>query len=448
VCGADFGRGGSWSRQGTILFASSSQGPLHRVPADGGTPMPATTLDSANAEVSHRWPDFLPDGDHFLYVKTPAVNGTYSLFVGSLRSDRRAYIGEVESGAEYGAGLLVYVLHRTLEARPFDLRTLRWSGEPVPISNVPGIGGSLAEPHASVSQNGMLVYSFAAAREGRLRWFDTRTGSATPLASGPYFDPALSPDGTRIAAERIEGTGHSNIWLVDARNGHAERWTDDAALNRHPCWSPAGDSIVFASNRSGSYELFARDTRGSLAERRMYSPASALILWANDWHPGGLMTFDRYDPGTGYDVFELHSGTVVPIAHGSGTELHGVISPDARWLAFESDVTGSSRIYLMDRRTSERFVLPGDGGFEPRWARATGRLFYHAATGRFFEVTPLAGRPPGAWPSRALFRSGILAGYDIDAYGRCVLCCVLADTDRLGEIGVLANLPAAVARGL
>jgi Tol biopolymer transport system component len=448
VCRAEMGRGGSWSRLGTILFASSTQGPLYRVPADGGTPIPATTLDSANAEVSHRWPYFLPDGDHFLYVKSPAVDGTYSLFVGSLRSDRRAYVGEAESGAEYGAGLLVYVLHRTLEARPFDLHTLRWSGQPVPISNVPGIGGSLAEPHASVSQNGMLVYSFSAAREGRLRWFDTRTGNATPLASGPYFDPALSPDGTRVAAERIESTGHSNIWMLDAQNGRAERWTDDGALNRHPHWSPAGDSIVFASNRSGSYELFARSSRGSLAERRVYSPAGALLMWVNDWHRGGLMTFDRYDPGTGYDVFELRSGTAVPIAHGTGSELHGVISPDARWLAFESDVSGSSRIYLVDRRTSERFVLPGDGGLEPRWARATGRLYYHAVTGRFFEVTPLAGRPPDTWPTRALFRSGILAGYDIDAYGRRVLCSVLAETDRPDEIGVLANLPAAVARGL
>jgi len=95
--------------------------------------------------------------------------------VGSLHSDRRVYVGQVESGAVYTAGMLVYMVNQALEARSFDAHTLRWSGDPRPISAIPGFGGSVAEPHASASENGTLVYSFQAARESRLEWVHTST---------------------------------------------------------------------------------------------------------------------------------------------------------------------------------------------------------------------------------------------------------------------------------
>lgn len=448
VCEAELGRGGTWNRRGTIVFAASTQGPLLRVAAEGGTPIPVTALAPGGTEASHRWPWFLPDGERFLYVRTPAKQGTYGLYVGSLRSERRVYVGEVESGAAYTSGLLVYLLNRTMEARPFDARTLRWSGDPVPLSDIPGTGGSLAEPHASVSANGTLVYTLVPARESRLEWVDVRTGVATSLAVGPYFDPALSPDGRRVAVERVEGTGHSNIWMVDALTGAAERWSAGDGLQRKPVWSPDGDSLVYTTNRSGSYEFFVRATNGSLAERRLFAPPRALLMWVNDWRRGGLLTFDRYEPGTGYNVYEMRRGTPVPVASSAASEMRGALSPDARWLAYDSDASGRFQIHVVDRRTSERYVLPGEGGIEPCWARESGRLFYATPAGEFFEATPLPGRPPTEWPSRRLFRTGIVSGFDVDARGERVLCCVRVESTRPAEIGVLANLKAAVAEGL
>jgi eukaryotic-like serine/threonine-protein kinase len=447
VCHAVFGRGGTWSRLGTILFASSTQGPLYRVPATGGTPLPATVLDTANAEVSHRWPCFLPDGDHFLYVKSPATNGTYSLFVGSIDTDRRAYVGEVESGAEYSSGLLVYVRNRTLEARPFDLRTLRWAGDPVPISSVPGIGGALAEPHASVSQSGILVYPFSGRRQNRLTWYDTRTGITTAFATGPYFNPVISPDGRHLVAERIEGTGHSEIWMVDGGTGAAERWTDGGGLARYPQWSPAGDSVVFASNRSGRYALYERATHGSLVDRLVFEPVGAILVWPMQWLRGGRIVFDRYAPGTGYDVFELIGRDTMPLARTATNESHGALSPDGRWLAFQSDATGPVRIQVVDVHSGERYLLTRDPGEEPRWAGATGRLYFHDLGGRFFEVNPIPGRTPDQWPIRVLFRTGIVSGFDVDATGKRIVCSVQAESDRPDEIGVIANLRATVMRG-
>lgn len=441
VCDLELGRGGTWNRSGTIVFAASSQGPLHRVPAAGGTPVPVTALEPGGSEVSHRWPFFLPDGERFLFVRTPERAGTYSLFVGSLRSDRRVYVGEVESGAVYAAGLLVYLRNRTMEARPFDARTLRWSGEPVPIENLPTIGGSLAEPHASVSVNGTLVYTHVAGDDSRLEWVDVRTGVVTPLATGPYFRPALSPDGRRIVVERIEGTGKSNLWMVDVVSGKASRWTDEEALNRNPIWSAAGDSVLYSSNRSGNYQLFARATDGSMEERLVLSPPRALMMWADDWARDGSVFFVRYEPVTAYNAYELRGESATPLANSEANEMRPVLSPDGRWLAYDSDASGIRHVYLLDRRTSQRWDLTPEGGMTPHWVRITGRLLYQAPAGAIVEVTPVPGKPPTAWPSRPLFRTGRLSGYTVDALGQRVLCCVRFPLDRPEEIGVLVHLP-------
>jgi Tol biopolymer transport system component len=447
ICPVEYGRGGTWNKRGTILFAGSTRGPILRVSAEGGTPIPVTTLDSLSTEASHRWPHFLPDGEHFLFVTTPEREGVYPLFVGSLRSDRRVHVGGVGSGAVYTSGLLVYMLNHALEARPFDLRSQRWSGPPTPITSIPGDGGSIAEPHASASQNGTLVYSFEAARDSRLTWYNVRTGHATTIAAGPYFDPRLSPDGRRVAAERVESTGRSNVWLVDVATGHAERWTNGPGLHRRPTWSPDGDSIVFATNRSGSYELVARRADGSLAERQLLARERALMMWISDWQPGGGFMLDTYDPGTANNIHEWRSGVRTPVATTDANELNGVMSPDGRWIAFESNATGLPRIYLVDRHSSERYALSGEGGMRPRWARETGRLYFHTPAGEFLEVTPDAAQRPPDWPVRSLFRTGVMWGYDVDARGERVLASVRSDSDRLDEVVVLVNLPRVVEQG-
>lgn len=446
ICKAEMGRGGSWSPSGTILFAGSTQGPLLRVDCEGGTPVPATTLDPRRSEVSHRWPFFLPNGDHFLYVTTPESNGAFSLYVGALHSDRRVYVGPVESGAVYSSGMLIYMFEQALEGRPFNLRTLRWSGERRQLIPMPGLGGSIAEPHASVSRTGTLVHSFEAARESRLEWIDTRTGRTSPLAVGPYFDPSVSPDGRRILAERVEGTGRSNLWMLDARTGAAERWTDDPALNRKPVWSPSGDSIVFSSNRNGHYQLFVRATEGSTEERSILAPLPGLLMWPNDWRPGGLITFDMYEAGSGYDVYELRGGTPVPMARTAAFEARGSLSPDRRWLAYDSNVSGRMKVLVVDRQTLERYELP-QSGLQPRWARRSGALFFRSPAGEFFQVTPKDGLRPPEWPVRSLFRTGVVAGFDPDADGTRLLCCIKSETGQPEEIAVIVNLPRAFTRG-
>ena len=448
ICRAELARGGSWSPDGTVLFAPRMQGPLLRVPATGGVPVPVTTLDSSLAEGTHRWPYFLPDGEHFLYVTTPERDGKFSLYVGSLRSDRRVYVGPVESGVVYSSGMLVYTVNDGLEARPFDLRTLRWSGDPRPLSASPGFGGSVAEPHASVSENGTLVYAIEAARESRMVWIDVTTGAETLIARGPYFDPALSPDGRRIAAERVEGSGRSNLWMIDVASGRTERWTEIPGMNRKPVWSPTGDSLLWANNKTGHDALCIRRTDGSLEERIVVPSGEPPMMWPTSWPRHGPITITRYDAGASFDLFELHADVLAPLVCTPASESRCAISPDGRWLAFDSNRAGPVRIQLMDLRTREQFMLPTAGGMDPHWASAAGRLYFRTPVNDFFEVTPIAGRRPTEWPIRHLFRTAVPEGYDVDADGRRVLCCLKTDIGRPEEVAVLVHLRAAAEQGM
>ena len=448
ICRAELGRGGSWGSDGTILFAAPLQGPLLRVRAGGGVPVPATALDSAVAEQSHRWPFFLPDGDHFLYVTTPERNGTFDLFVGSLSSDRRVYLGPVESGVIYSSGMLVYMVNEGLEARPFDVGTLRWRGDPRPLSAIPGYGGSVAEPHASVSRNGTLVYAQEAVREGRVVWIDVATGAETVVARGPYFDPAVSPDGRRIAIERVEGSGHSNLWMIDAATGTAERWTDVPGLNRKAVWSPAGDSLLFSSSRGTRDAIYVRRTDGSMAERLVVPSGPAPMMWATSWPRRGPITLTRYDIGSSWNLYELEAGHPVPIVATPAPESRGAMSPDGRWFAFDSNRSGKTHIQLMEMGSREQYMLSIAGGMDPRGASAAGTLFFHTAANEFYEVSPVAGRRPTEWPIQRLFRTAVPDGYDVSADGKRVLCCLKSYIGRPEEVAVLVNVRAAATKRL
>ena len=448
ICQAEAGRGGSWGTDGTVLLAPSLVGPLLRVRASGGVPVPATTLDSAVSETSHRWPCFLPDGDHFLYVTTPERDGTYSLFVGSLHSDRRVYVGPVESAVVYSSGLLIYRVNEGLEARPFNLGTLRWSGDPRPLSAIPGYGGSVAEPHASVSRNGTLVYALESVREGRLTWIDAATGAETVVARGPYFDPALSPAGHRVAVERAEGSGRSNIWMLDMTSGAAERWTDLPGMNWKPLWSPSGDSLIYSSNRSGTDGLYARRTDGSLGDRVVIPPGEQPMMWATSWPGHGPITVTRFDKSNGYNLYSLRGGALTPLVSTPALEARGAVSPDGHWLAYDTNRSGQTRIQVEDLGTHEEYLLPIPGGMDPHWARTAGTLFFHTAANDFFEATPVAGLRPTEWPLRRLFRTGVTDGYDVTADGKRVLCCLKSYVGRPEEVGVLVNVRAATGKGM
>ena len=216
ICKAGDGRGATWSRDGTIVFAPESAGPLSRVRESGGDVVPATTLDASRNETGHRWPCFLPDGKHFLFVTLPAKQGNLDVFLGSIDSMDRKFLFAAGSAPVYvEPGYLVYLRDNTLVAQRFDTARLATTGDPVSLGEAPAPSGWNGGPVVSASNDGLLARWGMGLPNTTLQWYD-RTGKSlgdVPVPVGRYEQLKLSPDGKRLATVKRSTVSSSDIWL-------------------------------------------------------------------------------------------------------------------------------------------------------------------------------------------------------------------------------------------
>ncbi|MGH9389254.1 MAG: TolB family protein, partial [Vicinamibacteria bacterium] len=251
LCDAATHRGGAWNRDGVMLFAPLSGGPLYRVSDSGGVGVPLTTLDSARQENAHRWPLFLPDGKHFLYVARSANPDHTGIYLRSLDSDESRRLIGAYSSVVYVPPYLLYVRGETLMAQPFDASRLELTGEPFPVLEKVGSFLAMGKSHLSASENGVLAYRTHSSSYVLPIWFD-RDGIRLGVlgSTADYSNPNLSPDERKLAFGRADPqTGTPDIWLLDLDRGTTSRFTSHTAGDYFPVWSPDGSRIVFASNR-------------------------------------------------------------------------------------------------------------------------------------------------------------------------------------------------------
>jgi len=270
VCDSVSGRGGTWNNEGVIVFSPSTTQALLRVSAGGGAPEPASRLDQAQAENSHRWPSFLPDGRHFLYWSRNSRAGQPSLlYVGELGSLESKVLVKSETMAVYASGHLLFLRGQTLMAQPFNPSRLELSGEPVPIAEHVAVSGATVRAVFSASNTGTLIYQSGDTSGGwNLVWWD-RDGkqiSSIPR-SDRFLGPRLSPDGTKMAVEIFAGTqGIGDIWIFDLTRGTSTRLTFGPYSQGNPIWSPDGKTIYYASGPVTPY-IVAKTADGSAPER-------------------------------------------------------------------------------------------------------------------------------------------------------------------------------------
>ena len=384
-----FSTAGTWNQPGQILFAPGpnerrlSAPTVHVVPAGGGIPTPITRLDPSHHETSHAWPSFLPDGRRFLFLaRSDDTKYDGMLTVGSLDSAQTVPLFHSDSHAVFAAGHLLFVRGRTLFAQPFDLRSLRTTGEPVIIVEDVELRDAVSRRGAfTVSDNGVLAYR--ATHQNRLAWFD-RHGKLLSILGEPgrYSNPALSPDEQRVAVERTDSkTSRSDIWMVGVGTGVASRFTDTGA--EKPLWRHPGDRVLFRG-RQARDAFISRATQGDAPDETVLtgltpfdSPVSAL--------PDGqgvLYTVFDNSP-TSPDLWMLPltgDRTPVPVISTAFAEIDGEISPDGRWLAYVSNEGGPYDVYVRPFPSGAgKWRLSSGGGMEPVWRRDGKELFYLAA---------------------------------------------------------------------
>jgi eukaryotic-like serine/threonine-protein kinase len=440
--------GGSWNRDGVIVFADITRG-LMQVSAAGGVASPLTTIDQSRKEVGHVLPSFLPDGRHFLYLRASRSPENSGVYVGSLNTkpeeqDSRRLLSTTSGpvyvpSSDLGSGQVLFLRRGTLMAQPFDAQRLELSGEAVPI--VAQVGSFIDFGLFSASSNGVLVYRSAAGQNYQLTWID-RQGRllGTVAEPGGYNSMALSPDGSRVAVSRTnsENTPNWDVWLVDLRRNTSTRLTFDQVRATFPVWSADGTSVIFGSIHEGETNLYLKLATGAGDQRLLLKSTEGYGYekYATSCSRDGRFLLyttihSTENPGTNSDLWVLPLlGDLkpTPFLRTEFNESSGQFSPDGHWIAYTSDESGSDEIYVREfssdsaqgsRHAAGKWLISKGGGTEPRWRGDGKELFYVASDGKLTSVEISAKPVFQAGAPRPLFQLPLgYIGIEVAADGR------------------------------
>ncbi len=342
--------GASANRDGTVIFGTSAQGmPIFRVSASGGAPVALTAV--GRSDTSHRFPQFLPDGRHFLYFLNSLDSNRAGVYVGALdgrpeaQSQTRIVAtnreGYFTASATGGLGHLLFMRDSTLMAQPFDPDRLELSGEAVPVAE--GVDSFLPQSYGMFSvsavDSGALVYRGGAGAKLAPSWFDQSGRQLEAFDVGDSVNPAVSPDGTRIAVA-AGPNGSRDIWSIDVVRKTATQLTFDPADDDFPIWSPDGKSIAFSSRRTGASKPYAKAADGSGDERLLTEQNGVPTSWSRD---GRFLLFTSEAPTTKSDIWVLpdpgqpsRASKPYALVATPFVEAFAQFSPDGHWIAYQS----------------------------------------------------------------------------------------------------------------
>jgi Tol biopolymer transport system component len=400
ICDALVGRGGTWNSRGVIVFARSANSPLFRVSAGGGTPTSLTQLDPATRETTHRWPDFLPDGIHFLYLaRQTSQNQPAGVYVGSLDGSLRKKVLDGPSNARYAEpGYLLFVRNTTLFAQRFALRDLKVEGEEIPIvSDVRTQGGSLWVG-VDVSSMGQILYQSARYESDIELIVTSRSGKliSSFVAEGTAVYVSLSPDGQQMAVSILSGSESSSLWIYDLARRLRRRFTFSGGIN--PTWSPDGSQLAFATSRTGPFNMYLKPASGTTEEKAIHpSPDDER---PQSWSPDGRYLVYDTRPTSRLGVAEIMILPLVgeqkpySLLNAPYANSGGQVSPDGHWIAFISNQTGRNEVCVSTfPEVRGTWQVSTAGGRTPRWQRDGRTLYYARSDGVLMatEVMPGTG---------------------------------------------------------
>jgi eukaryotic-like serine/threonine-protein kinase len=386
LCDAPLPRGGSWSQAEVIVFAPNLNAPLFRVSASGGTAAPLTSPDAAKGEVTHRWPQFLPDGRHFLYLAGSPYglkeNPMNSVVVGSLDSKEKKLLMHTHSNAMYGSGHILFLRQNTLMAQPFDAKRLEFTGEAFPVADPVREEETTIRSYFSVSQNGLLAYLEGTGEADReFVWLD-RGGKKIGGVPGQdaYSAPRISPDGKKLAY--VRGASGFDIWSYDLVRGVKTPLTfgsGSGQSNLFPVWSSDGQHIAYTSVRGGKFGFYQKAADGSGSEEVLLE-GTDYVKYLSDWSPDGkFLAYQDNNKGVASTFVLPLSGERNPHAflQSPFTTVRASFSPDGKWLAYCSNESGDLKVYVVPfPGPGGKWQVSSGGGDFPRWRRDGKELFY------------------------------------------------------------------------
>jgi serine/threonine protein kinase len=350
LCEAQNARGGSWGRRGEIVFAPAPFGGLMRVDESGGTPTPVTTAERAS--FTHRLPWFLPDGRHLLFFSGADVSsGGNRIAVLDLDSKQVTPLMTVDSGGRYVApGWLVFVRDRNLMAQRFDPVTLRLGGEAMPIAERVRFNPNRWTGAYTLSDTGLLLsQSGSIALRGQLTWLDL-DGRSTGTIGSPVEASGVdvAPDGKRAMLTQSGADAVPQLWMYDLARGLGTQFTSGTKPASDPVFSPDSSQVAFTDNEG---EILVKDVDGSAEARRIIQTQDA-IRTPTAWTPDGrFILYREQAAGTGWSVGRVAArpnGERQPLLNGPADEDYSRVSPDGRWLAYESNESGeTNQIYIV-----------------------------------------------------------------------------------------------------
>jgi Tol biopolymer transport system component len=450
LCDAPHGRGGTWNRDGIIVFSPDFFTGLFRVSVAGGTPVELTKTDPERLESSHRWPVFLPDQRHFLYLAANFAGRfeNNEIFVGSLDSNEKRPVVSASSNAGYAdPGYLLYIKDNVLVAQKFDPHNYALSGEAHAISDeVQYFPQTDLALFGVAGKSVLVVQTGKGADKNQLTWYDRSGKNVGAIGSaGGFANPKISPDGRRLAFEQTDADGrHVDIWMHEFASGATSRLTFGPGLNEIPVWNADGSRIAFGSQTKVNFTVFEKNADGSGSPREV-SDLGVQEQGVWDWSLDGNYLLLRKNNELWY--LPPKDSQAKPFLQGKFSLRNAQFSPDGKWVAYSSNETGRWVVYVSPFPSGTSRWQVSRGGDEPRWRRDGKELFFVSSEGKLTAVPVKLGTTFEAGQPVTLFQAHLrqpisaqdVFSYDVTADGQKFLVNTKVDSPNSAPLSVILN---------
>jgi eukaryotic-like serine/threonine-protein kinase len=451
ICDAPSGRGGAWNKDGVIIFTPDARlGGLYRVAASGGTPAQISAPDTAGGELSHRWPVFLPDQKHFLYLAAN-FSGRWdkdAIYAGALDSNEKRFVVAATANAAYAApGYLLFYRDKTLLAQKFDTKSLTLSGEPATLLSDLQYMPQTARVLFTVADNGFLIaQSGGEVSVSQLEWFDRKGKAAGDVGKRDvYGNVFVAPEGKRISVDIVDmAAQNTDVWTQELQSEKSKRLTFEPSIDVVPVWSPDGKRIVFSSNRLTGFNLYMKDADG--AEEEKLIARDEIDKLPNDWSRDGKSIL--YTRGKDLWYLTLPDLKAAQFLKAASVVRNGQFSPDGKWVAYASNETGKWQIYVTSFPDARgKWQVSTSGGEQPRWRGDGKELFYIGSDGKMMAAPVTTGANFDAGTPDPLFQAGARPAissndtfdYDVSRDGQRFLIITQAKSVENQPISVIVN---------